>query len=210
MINVLAGAYPDIFAGVAGFAGVPFGCFAGDSMWNSACANGQVSKTGAEWGDIARAGYPGYTGKRPKMQLWHGTNDATLSYNNFGEMVKQWTNVLGVSTTPTATLTNSPLSGWTRNSYGPNLQAISAQGVTHDIQVQAGDVISYFGLNTVGTGVPSTSSTPVVTSPASTTTAAAGTVAKWGQCAGNGWTGGKTSCNSGGFVTAGRLTDWIW
>ena len=190
MINVLAGSYPDLYAGCAGFAGVPFGCFAGSSMWNSECATGQVSKTGAQWGDMVRAAYPGYTGRRPKMQLWHGTNDATLSYNNFNEAVKQWTNVFGVSETPTSTQTNSPLSGWTRKSYGPNLQAISAQGVSHDIQVQAADVLSFFGLNTAGptpTGTPTTSAAP-----SSTTAPASGTVAKYGQCGGIGHTGRKS------------------
>ncbi len=34
------------------------------------------------------------------MQLWHGTADDTLHYPNFGEEIKQWTNVLGVSQTP--------------------------------------------------------------------------------------------------------------
>jgi hypothetical protein len=46
------------------------------------------------------------------MQLWHGTADTTLNYVNFGEEIKQWTNVLGVSQTPTST--DTPQSGWTR------------------------------------------------------------------------------------------------
>lgn len=92
MTNVLAGAYPDLFAAGAAFAGVPYGCFAGPDMWNSPCASGQITKTAQEWvsgtdydrtfftntllstqGDQARSGYPGYTGARPKMQIWQGT-----------------------------------------------------------------------------------------------------------------------------------------
>ena len=49
MTNVLAGAYPDLFAAGAAFAGVPYACFAGSGMWNNACANGQTTKTGAQW-----------------------------------------------------------------------------------------------------------------------------------------------------------------
>jgi acetylxylan esterase len=147
MTNVLAGAYPDLIRAGAAFAGVPYGCFAGAGMWNSACANGQVIKTPQEWGDLARSGYPGYTGTRPKMQLWHGTADTTLYTQNFYEEVKQWTNVFGVSQTATATTQNWPVSGWTRSDYGPNVEAIIANGVTHNIPVQATQVIQWMGLD---------------------------------------------------------------
>lgn len=97
MTNVLLGDYPDVFAAGAAFSGVPFGCFAttDGSEWNSACAQGTITHTAQEWGDIARAAYPGYTGSRPRMQLWHGTEDDVLRYPNFGEEIKQWTNVQG-------------------------------------------------------------------------------------------------------------------
>ena len=49
-----------------------------------------------QWGDLARALYPGYTGRYPRMQMWHGTTDTTLAYPNFGEEIKQWTNLHGV------------------------------------------------------------------------------------------------------------------
>jgi len=73
MTQVLAGAYPDLFQAGAAFAGVPYACFAGSGMWNSQCANGQLSKTAQQWGDLVRSGYPGYSGPRPRLQLWHGT-----------------------------------------------------------------------------------------------------------------------------------------
>lgn len=52
MTNVLLGDYPDVFKAGAAFMGVPFGCFAttDGSGWNSACANGTVSRTPAQWG----------------------------------------------------------------------------------------------------------------------------------------------------------------
>ena len=118
--DVLLGDYPDVFKAGSAFMGVPFGCFAttDGSSWNSACSGGQVSKTPQAWGDLVRAAYPGYSGARPRVQLWHGTADTTLNYNNFGEEIKQWTNVLGISQTPVAT--DSPQSGWTRTRYGSN------------------------------------------------------------------------------------------
>jgi acetylxylan esterase len=90
MTNVLAGAYPDLFAAGAAFSGVPYGCFAGSSAWNSQCANGLLVKTAQAWGDQVRAGYPGYTGTRPRLQLWHGTVDTTLYYQNLVEAIKEF------------------------------------------------------------------------------------------------------------------------
>lgn len=49
MTNVLAGAYPELFKAGAAFAGVPYGCFAGPGMWNSACSSGQLIKTAQQW-----------------------------------------------------------------------------------------------------------------------------------------------------------------
>ncbi|KAJ1309959.1 hypothetical protein OPQ81_006718 [Rhizoctonia solani] len=147
MTNVLAGAYPDLIRAGAAFAGVPYGCFAGAGMWNSQCATGQLIKTAQQWGDQARSGYPGYTGTRPKMQLWHGSQDTTLYTQNFYEEIKQWTNVFGVSQTATSTTQNWPVSGWTKTEYGPNVQAILASGVDHNIPVQATQVIQWMGLD---------------------------------------------------------------
>lgn len=157
MTNVLLGDYPDVFAAGAAFSGVPFGCFAttDGSEWNSACAQGTVSRTAQQWGDIARAAYPGYTGPRPRMQLWHGTEDDVLRYPNFGEMIKQWTNVHGVSQTPAAT--DTPQSGWTRTRYGGTgdrapVEAISLQGVGHNLygNGMAARVLTFFGLDSGG------------------------------------------------------------
>ncbi|BCJ47884.1 hypothetical protein GCM10010168_22430 [Actinoplanes ianthinogenes] len=173
MTNVLLADYPDVFAAGAAFSGVPDTCFqatAGNPAdpsqqagWNSACANGQVIKTAAQWGDAVRNSYPGYTGRRPRMQLWHGATDTTLHYNNFGEEIKQWTNVHGLGQTPVKT--DTPQSGWTRTWYGdtsaqPPVQAISIAGVGHSLPMagQAKMAISFFGLD--GTTVPPSSPTP--------------------------------------------------
>ncbi|KAK0630388.1 Alpha/Beta hydrolase protein [Bombardia bombarda] len=161
MTNVLIGSYPDIFAAGSAWAGVPFGCFAAPGnntsiygYWNADCATGKVTHTSTEWTNIVKAAYPGYTGWRPKMQTFHGTSDETLDYKNFGEQIKEWTGVLGLSSTPVSTVANTPLSGWTKTSYGPNgwFEAYSAQGVTHNIQVQADTVVSFFGLDCKGSG----------------------------------------------------------
>ncbi|KAG6831770.1 hypothetical protein H0H92_007922 [Tricholoma furcatifolium] len=148
MTNVLAGAYPDLFKAGAAYAGVPYGCFGGPTLWNSECATGAISKSAQEWGDLVRSGFPGYDGPRPKMQLWHGTEDEIIDYNNFREGIKQWTNMFELSITPAFSRYNDPLPGWTRSVYNDDFEAISAAGVPHDIKLQEIQVLEWFGLIT--------------------------------------------------------------
>lgn len=167
MTNVLLGDYPDVFKAGAAFAGVPFGCFASaNSRWNSDCANGLIIKTAAQWGDIARGAYPGYSGPRPRMQLWHGTADEILKYPNFGEEIKQWTNVLGVSQTPTST--DTPAAGQTRTQYANSagvvqVEAYSLAGVSHNLPVNTAAAIHFFGLD--GATTPPTTAPPTTAPP---------------------------------------------
>jgi poly(hydroxyalkanoate) depolymerase family esterase len=161
MTNVLAAEYPDVFTAGAVFSGVPAGCFAttDGSLWNSTCSTGQITKTPQQWADLARSMYPGYRGRYPRMQLWHGTTDTILSYPNFGEEIKQWTELNRVSQTPVST--DSPERSWTRTRYGnasniPRVEGISVSGVGHTLPLSLMDsyAISFFGLNGAGPGRP--------------------------------------------------------
>jgi hypothetical protein len=102
------------------------------------------------------------------MQLWHGTDDATLRYPNFQEEIKQWTNVQGLS--QTATLTDHPQPTWTRTRYGGTgtnvaVEGVSIQGVGHSLPQSgmAAAVIQFFGLDTGSPGSPSPTPTPTPT-----------------------------------------------
>lgn len=216
MTNVLLGDYPDVFKAGAAFMGVPFACFAttDGSGWNSACANGQVSKTPQAWGDLVRGAYPGYSGARPRMQVWHGTDDATLRYPNFAEEIKQWTNVHGVSQTPA--MTDTPQSGWTRTRYGSTsaqapVEAISVANTGHSLPQSgmAERAVTFLGLDT--TSVPPTSTPPTSTPP--TSTPPTSTPPSTGGCtvgyAVNAWNTGLTAAititNSGPALTGWTL-----
>jgi poly(hydroxyalkanoate) depolymerase family esterase len=163
MTNVLAAQYPDVFSAGSAFSGVPAGCFAttNGSLWNSQCSGGTLLKSPQQWGDQARAMYPGYQGRFPRMQLWHGTNDTTLAYPNFGEELDQWTNLHAVSRTPSST--DQPQPNWTRTRYGTGVEGISIQGVGHDLPM-AGMLaysISFLGLDSTP---PTTTTTTTTTS----------------------------------------------
>lgn len=153
MTNVLLGDYPDVFAAGSAMSGVAFGCFAttDGSLWNSACADGDVIKTPGQWGDIVRGAYPGYNGPRPRIQIWHGTADTILYYPNFGEEVKEWTNVLRAH----PAYTDHPQPTWTHTVYvnragKPEVDAYSVAGETHNLGFDYPDwaqlAIQFFGL----------------------------------------------------------------
>jgi MYXO-CTERM domain-containing protein len=113
---------------------------------------GQTTKSAQEWGDLVRAAYPGYMGPRPRVQLWHGDRDETLNFHNFGEAIKQWTNVLGVSEQPTTTERDAPQRGFTRTRYADGagvarVEAILEAGMTHNLTVPAAEVVRFFGLD---------------------------------------------------------------
>jgi len=159
MTEAMIGAYPDVFKAGAAFAGVAFGCFAQgnvDSLgWSSTCATGKVTMTGAQWGDLVRAAYPGYTGARPRIQLWHGSVDTTVAFVNLAEAIKEWTNVLGVSETPTSTENDALQTGWIRTRYADSagvvqVEAIQETGKGHGdlvVDPEAGEAIHFLGLD---------------------------------------------------------------
>jgi acetylxylan esterase len=148
MTQVLLGSYPDVFAAGSAWAGVPFGCFAGDGygVWSDACATGKIIKNGSEWAAMVQKAYLGYTGYRPKVQVLHGTVDTVLNPQNLKEEIKQWTSVLKLSETPTETTNDTPLKGWTRRRFGASFEAYEAAGVDHNISNQADTVMDFFDL----------------------------------------------------------------
>ncbi|NUQ96499.1 MAG: PHB depolymerase family esterase [Streptomyces sp.] len=181
MTNVMLADYPDVFKAGAAFMGVPYHCFYTGTVrgWNGPCAGGQVSMTAQQWGDLVRNDAdPGYTGPRPRVQLWHGTADTTLNYNNLGEETKQWTNVLGVSQTPSST--DTPATNWNRARYNNSsgntqVETYSIVGAGHQLPIQgtpmAAYAIHFMGLD----GSGSTSGNTVTVTNPGNQTAASGT-----------------------------------
>ncbi|KAJ7106347.1 carbohydrate esterase family 1 and carbohydrate-binding module family 1 protein [Mycena epipterygia] len=221
MTNVLAATYPELWRAASVYSGVAAGCFVSSSggvdAWNSSCALGQVSQTSAQWATVVRAMYPGYTGAYPPIQEYHGTADTTLYPPNLGEEIKEWSGIFGYnSAAPTQVLQNTPLSGYTKSIYGPNLQGISAAGVGHTVPIQGNEDMKWFGFiaggaapppsTTVGStttisstttiGTTTTSPTTTIsttTAPPTSTAPASGPAAgHWDQCGGIGWTGATT------------------
>lgn len=150
MCNVMAATYPELISAVSLYSGVPAGCFMSSSggvdQWNSSCSGGQVRASAPSWGDMARNMYPGYDGPRPRMQIWHGSADTTLSPMNYQWELEQWTDVFGVSDTPTSTLQNYPQRNYETQDFGTEVQGIYATGVGHSVPANLTASEEWFGL----------------------------------------------------------------
>lgn len=128
--------YPDLFAGGSINAGLAHGCATTVSQAYS-CMNPGVDKSPQAWGDLARAGYAAWSGPRPKVAIWQGQSDTTVAPMNGRELRDQWTNVAGVSQTPSATGTLA--SGVTWSEYGGGaVRLTEIAGMTHGTPVDPG------------------------------------------------------------------------
>lgn len=164
MTQALMGVYPDLFVAGVAVSGVPCGCWAvsysGDvasnGQWSGPCAGGQVTKTAEQWGDIVRSAFPGYTGARPRLQLWHGTADTTISYKNLAEAIKQWTNVLSLADAPSTT--DTKFGGthqlWKSKCGFGVLETFAVDGAGHGVNWDVNSAVGFLGLDQVGTADP--------------------------------------------------------
>ncbi|MHA4735282.1 extracellular catalytic domain type 1 short-chain-length polyhydroxyalkanoate depolymerase [Ensifer adhaerens] len=86
--------YPKLFAGVAIFAGMPYGA-ARDAVSAMRLMKSGSSRSPAEWGDFVRAVSP--TQKIwPPISIWQGTGDRVVAPQNAEACVSQWLNVLKI------------------------------------------------------------------------------------------------------------------
>jgi poly(hydroxyalkanoate) depolymerase family esterase len=157
MTQAMAALYPDVFRAASARAGVPAGCWAdgydSSQQWSNNCAGGNTKKSAQQWGDLVRMMNPSYMGHRPRMQLFQGESDTTISYNNMGESIKEWTNVLGLPDTPSSTdSTKTSIATYDRKFWKNKcdytvLEAWSAPGGTHSMGYEQDAILAFFGLD---------------------------------------------------------------
>jgi poly(hydroxyalkanoate) depolymerase family esterase len=100
MTAVMLATYPDLFAGGAIVAGLPYKC--GTSLSQAlTCMYQGRNQSPAAWGNLVRNA-SNHTGPWPIVSIWHGTTDATVIPSNGVESLDQWTNVHGIDQTPDA------------------------------------------------------------------------------------------------------------
>ena len=95
MTSALLAAYPDVFAGGAIIAGLPYG--AAHSVQEALGAMYHATaKPAAERGNAVRAASP-KPQRKPVVSIWHGEADTTVVPANAIESAKQWCDVHGLT-----------------------------------------------------------------------------------------------------------------
>jgi poly(hydroxyalkanoate) depolymerase family esterase len=100
MTSVMLATYPDVFAGGAVVAGLPYGAAinvqqAFETMFQC------PQRSARAWGDLVR-GASLHNGPWPRVSVWHGSADRSVIPANATAIVKQWTDVHGLPDTPSA------------------------------------------------------------------------------------------------------------
>src|SRR5438445_5793938 len=109
MTSVMLATYPEVFAGGAVIAGLPFGVATNvrealNGMFQS------PSRPAGELGDLVRNA-SNHRGPWPKISVWHGSADRTVNPANANEIVKQWLDVHGL---PPASMSEATVDGYPR------------------------------------------------------------------------------------------------
>jgi poly(3-hydroxybutyrate) depolymerase len=98
MSTVLLASYPEVFAGGAIIAGLPYGC-AQDLKSAFNCQSPGVDLEPTEWAKRIREALPAaYRNPKqwPRVSIWHGDQDALVHPMNANELLDQWTALHGV------------------------------------------------------------------------------------------------------------------
>jgi poly(hydroxyalkanoate) depolymerase family esterase len=104
MAAVMLATYPEVFAGGAVIAGLPFGvAHSIPEAFDRMRGHGLPSPT--ILGDLVRGAAP-VSGKRPTLSVWHGSADQTVDRSNAAALVEQWRSLHGVLEAPRADIVN--------------------------------------------------------------------------------------------------------
>jgi poly(hydroxyalkanoate) depolymerase family esterase len=98
MASAMLATYPEIFSGGAIVAGLPYGCASNVQQAFEVMFTKQGHAAQA-LGDLVRAASK-HHGPWPKISVWHGTNDPIVKPINGEDIIRQWTNVHGLSDNP--------------------------------------------------------------------------------------------------------------
>jgi feruloyl esterase len=99
MAATMLAVYPDVFAAGAVIAGLPHRVAVSVGGALEAMAHGD-RRSDADSGDAVRDA-SAHTGPWPRLSVWHGTADETVTQDNAGALIRQWRNLTGLGETPT-------------------------------------------------------------------------------------------------------------
>lgn len=137
MTTVMLANYPEVFAGGAVFAGLPYG--GARSLQDALQSMSQGREgTGEQWSDYVFTATQ-HRGSWPKVSVWHGTADYVVHPKNADDILKQWTHVHGLSAEPhhEHILAGQQRRVWRNLSGEEVIESITIDGMGHGIPLHA-------------------------------------------------------------------------
>ncbi|TPL83570.1 PHB depolymerase family esterase [Mesorhizobium sp. B2-3-12] len=157
MAAAMLATYPEVFAAGAIIAGLPYGSAkslpqAFDRMRGHGGPTAKLLATTVQQAS-------GHSGPWPKLSVWHGSADQTVSPVNSDQLVGQWLTLLGQSRSQPQ---REQHQGYRRDVWknAANEEVIESyliQGMAHGTPVDSGDGLSHAGPFMIDTGISSTS-----------------------------------------------------
>jgi len=139
MTSVMLATYPDVFAGGAIIAGLPYGAASNvqqafETMYQC------PPRSARAWGDLVRRASP-CKGPWPRVSVWHGGADATVIPANANEILKQWTDVHALPGRPSgrAIVDGYPREVWVDDMGGEVIESYTIPHMAHGTPLATGD-----------------------------------------------------------------------
>ena len=158
MASVMLATYPEVFAGGAIIAGLPYGCASNvqqafEAMFTNQRCAAQVL------GDRVRAASR-HRGPWPKISVWHGTGDLIVKPSNGEDIIRQWANAHGLSDSPSyqELIGSHTLRIWSDANGKTLIEAFSISGMMHGVPLAttAGERCGSTGAFFLDAGISST------------------------------------------------------
>jgi len=135
MASVMLATYPEVFAGGAIVAGLPYGCAASVQEAFEAMFM-ERSASERELGDSVRAA-SWHQGPWPRISVWHGTADPIVRASNADNIIRQWRNVHALQAHPAheEKFARHTRRIWSDASGKALIEAISINGMAHGVPI---------------------------------------------------------------------------
>jgi poly(hydroxyalkanoate) depolymerase family esterase len=158
MASVMLATYPEVFAGGAIIAGLPYGCARNVQEAFEAMFAEHGHATPALGNTVRTASR--HRGPWPKISVWHGTSDPIVKPSNGEDIIRQWSNVQGLSDTPS----HQELIGdhtrrvWSDTNGEARIEAFTIRGMGHGVPLATtgGEICGAAGAFFLDVGISST------------------------------------------------------
>src|SRR5262245_15762644 len=157
MASVMLATYPDVFAGGAIIAGLPYGSASSVQEAFEAMFSHRAPSARA-LGDRVRAASD-HRGRWPRISVWHGSADTIVMPSNAAHIISQWLNVHGMPQRPSAEeqIGRHTRKVWIDKAGQTRIESFTVAGIAHGVPLATfGDSCGVLGPFFLDAGLSST------------------------------------------------------